>query len=71
MLLLRRRFGTIMGSLLVSVVMAMVMATLFHSPEIDGSFLHTAALLVPWFGVSWFRAGMVAITLWPNTRMHV
>jgi len=63
---LSRWWGGARASLLVSTGFAVAMAGLFHRPSVDGSFLHTALYLVPWFGTSWFIAGLCAAALWPD-----
>ncbi len=64
---LRLRLGGLRASLLVSAGFAVAIAGLFHSPSVDGPFVHTAMYFVTWFGSSWFLAGLCAAALWPNS----
>lgn len=66
MLWLKRRWGSFLAALLVSLAFGVAMALTFHMPSIDGSFLHTALHVAPWFAVPWLVAGLAAIALWPN-----
>ncbi len=66
MFLLRPRVGHIPAVLVVPVAMALVIAGLLHRSKVDGSFLNTAAHLIPWFSRSCFLAGLAALALWPT-----
>jgi hypothetical protein len=66
MLAARRKLGLFTAPLVVTVPVSLVLAVVFHRPDIDGDLMHTVALLAPWFGVPWYCGGLAAIWLWPT-----
>jgi len=65
MLVLRKKLGRYAASAVIALLFSLGMAILFHMPLVDGEFINTAAVLVPWFAVPWFFGGVLALSIWP------
>jgi hypothetical protein len=66
MLVLRKRIAAAAACALVALVYAVSLSAVFHSPQVDGSFINTAKHLVPWLATAWFIGGLIATIMWPN-----
>jgi hypothetical protein len=69
MLGLRAVAGTTLAAALVSLGLAVSIATILHRPAVDGSLLNTYKYIVPWLSIPWFFGGAAALWLWP-ARHH-
>lgn len=71
MLVIRNKVGLFVSPFLVAAPASVLLAFLFHRPEVDGDFINTLSVFGAWLFVPWYVGGLAASCLWPNTRIQV
>jgi hypothetical protein len=67
---LARRMHTFLASVLVSVGFGLLGCLAMHRPDVDGSFLHTLSMLLPWLALPWLLGCLIALAFWPASPLR-